>query len=67
MKAEITDAFPDLKEFQCRMVTFVHIGFYLAWLISVILSVTASVSIPFFTEVSVLSFGLELVYIVNHC
>ena len=49
------------------MVTFVHIGFYLAWLISVTLSVTASISISVFTEVSVLSFGLEVVDIVNHC
>ena len=49
------------------MVTFVHIGFYLAWLISVTLSVTASISISVFTEVSGLSFGLELVDIVNHC
>ena len=36
-------------------------------LVSVILSVIVSISISVFTEVLVLSFGLELVDIVNHC
>ena len=57
------------------MVTFVHIGFYIFGLVSVIpvfLSVIVSTSISYnflFTEVAVLvlSVGLELVDIVNHC
>ena len=36
-------------------------------LLSVIPSVIVSISISVFIEVSVLSFGLELVDIVNHC
>ena len=36
-------------------------------LLSVIPSVIVSISISVFTEVSVLSFGLELIDIVNHC
>ena len=53
------DALPDLKDVCSHWLSFN--------LVSVIPSVIVSISISVFTEVSVLSFGLELVDIVNHC
>ena len=61
------DALPDQKEYECIQ----NGDFCSHWLsfgpVSVILSVIVSIPISVFTEVSVLSFGLELVDIVNHC
>ena len=56
-----------MKEYECIQNGDFCSHWVLFGVVSVIVSVLVSISISVFTEVSVLSFGLELFDIVNHC